>query len=405
MSRSVVIVGAGQAGYQTAISLRQGGFSDDIVLIGDEPFLPYQRPPLSKAYLLGKIDVDGLIFRSTEFYEQQKIQLIHGKATAVDRTNKRVQVADGTSFDYGHLILATGARNRPFSVPGSDARRVHGLRSMKDANDLKQEIAEARHAVVVGAGFIGLEFAAVARSLGLEVDILDMADRAMARAVSDQVSQFFADAHSAWGSRLRFRRGVAHIDTENGRAASVQTTAGESIPAELVVYGIGVIPNTELAIDAGLEVANGILVDSYLVTSDSDISAIGDCVLFPSVHAGGQARLESVQNAVDQGRAVAARLLGKPDVYGALPWFWSDQADLKLQMVGLSTGYDETVMLGRTEDRSFTNLLFRKRQLIAIECVNRAGDFMAARKMMSQHVTLTPDVASRPGFELRSWKG
>ncbi|WP_036765337.1 NAD(P)/FAD-dependent oxidoreductase [Paracoccus pantotrophus] len=404
MVNSVVIVGAGQAGYQTAISLRQEGFTGTITLIGDEEGVPYQRPPLSKAYLLGKLDKDGLAFRPAEYYGEQKVDLVHAKATAIDRANRQVLVDTGSTYYYDHLVLATGAHNRPLSVTGAELVGVHGLRSLSDADVLKTRLDQFRDVVVVGGGFIGLEFAAVAKQLGARVHLLELADRLMARAVSREMSGFFAQAHAGWGVELHLFTGLSRIKGKDGRVVGVETIGGKVLPADLVVYGIGVLPNVRLAVEAGLDVDNGIVVDSFLLTSDPAISAIGDCACFPSQYAGEVIRLESVQNASDQGRTVAARLMGKRAAYAALPWFWSDQGDLKLQMVGLSAGYDETVVLGGIESRAFTVLLFRRNQLIAVECVNRAGDFMAARKMMSRQVNLSPQLATAVGFDLRAWE-
>ncbi|MBS3652021.1 FAD-dependent oxidoreductase [Pseudaminobacter sp. 19-2017] len=404
MLNAIVIVGAGQAGFQTAASLRQDGFAGSITLVGDEAGMPYQRPPLSKAYLLGKTDAPGLLFRPEKFFADHRIDLVNSAATALDRTNRRVSLADGNALPYDHLVLATGAHNRSLPVPGAELDGVFGLKNLGDADALATRLGEIENVVVIGAGFIGLEFAAVARANGKNVHVVELADRPMARAVSKEMAEFFADAHRDWGVMLDFGQGLSRIDGERGRVTAVELTNGRRLPADLVVFGIGVLPNAQLACEAGLDIENGIKVDSYLLTSDPAISAIGDCAMFPSQHAGSFIRLESVQNAADQGRAVAARLVGKGAPYAAVPWFWTDQGDLKLQMVGLSAGHDATVRLGDPATRSFSILLFHRGRLIAVESVNRPGDFMAARKILSSRATPRWEEAASDGFDLRAWE-
>jgi len=403
--RSVVIVGAGQAGFQTALSLRQEGFSGKVVLIGDEPSLPYQRPPLSKAYLFGKVGLDALRFRQEKFYGDHRIEVRHDLVAAIDRTNRSVILGSGTSVPYDHLVLAVGAHNRALPVPGAELDGVLGLRTLADADALRARLKEAKNVVVVGAGFIGLEFAAVANTLGANVHVLELADRAMARAVTSEMSNLFADAHRSWGVHLEFRQGLSSIEGSQGKVAAVKTTHGGRLPADLVVFGVGVLPNVQLAAEAGLDVENGIRVDAHLVTSDPAISAIGDCAQFPSLEAGGTVRLESVQNATDQARTVAARLAGKPArPYAAVPWFWTDQGDLKLQMVGLVQGCDETVVLGSAETRSLSVLCFRHKHLIAVESVNRAADHVAARRLLARTSTLSPQEAAALRFDLKTYE-
>lgn len=401
---SVVIIGAGQAGFQVAASLRQEGYDGIITLIGDEPGLPYQRPPLSKAYLLGKISENALLFRPADFFVKQRIDLRHDQATAIDRQNRRVLLASGEAVAYDHLVLATGAHNRPLPVPGAELQGVYGVKTKQDADALALAKA-ASSVVVVGAGFIGLEFAAVAAELGASVHVLELGDRPMARAVSTEMSQLFRQAHESWGVKFDFRQGLTRIDGKDGKVSGVETSDGRKLPADLVVFGIGVIPNTQLASEAGLAIENGIRVDANLLTSDPHISALGDVACFPCLQNGEQpTRLESVQNAADQARNVAARLLGKPAPYSALPWFWTDQGNLKLQIAGLSTGYDSTVTLGSPETQQLSVLCFRDDQLVAVESCNRPGDHMAARKILSRPPQLSAAEAAAEGFELKVWE-
>jgi len=402
---SVVIVGAGQAGFQVAASLRQEGYEGRITLIGDEPGLPYQRPPLSKAYLLGKIKETALLFRPADYFDTQRITLIHDQATAIDRQNRRVLLSSGDAVTYDHLVLACGAHNRPLPVPGAELQGVFGVKTKQDADVLAPLVKKIRNVVVVGAGFIGLEFAAVAAEQGANVHVLELGDRPMARAVSADMSQLFRQAHEAWGVKFDFRQGLTRIEGSDGKVSGVVTSDGRTLPADLVVFGIGVIPNTQLASEAGLAIENGIRVDANLLTSDSNISAIGDVACFPCLHNGERpTRLESVQNAADQARNVAARLLGKPTTFNALPWFWTDQGNLKLQIAGLSTGYDSTLSLGSAETQQFSVLCFRNEQLIAVESCNRPGDHMAARKILARPPKLTPAEAAAEGFELKAWE-
>jgi 3-phenylpropionate/trans-cinnamate dioxygenase ferredoxin reductase component len=402
---SVVIVGAGQAGFQAAASLRQEGYEGRIVLVGDEPGVPYQRPPLSKAYLMGKINLEAMCFRPEKFFTDHRIELVHGRVDAIDRTNRRVTLDPGTAINYDHLVLAVGAHNRVLPVPGADLDGVFGLRTLADADGLRARLKQAQNVVVVGAGFIGLEFAAVARALGANVHVLELADRPMARAISSEMSRVFVEAHGRWGVNLDFRQGLTRINRADGKVASVETTDGRELPADLVVFGIGVLPNVALAAEAGLHIENGIKVDPYLVTSDPAISAIGDCAVFPSPHAGDPIRLESVQNATDQARTVAARLVNKAAHYTAVPWFWTEQGDLKLQIVGLISGYDSTVILGNQQERALSILCFRNGHLVCVESVNRPVDHMTARRLLARGaLTLSPHEAAAEGFDLKVWE-
>ncbi len=400
-SSPVVIVGAGHAGVQTAASLREHGYDGAIVLLSDEAALPYQRPPLSKAFLKGEIDLAGLPLRADAFYREQRIDLRLGaKAARIDRAGAHVELADGSSVAYGQLILATGARQRRLDVPGVDLPGVHGLRTLADATALRDRIAPGVRVVVIGAGFIGLEVAATAARLGAETAIVEIA-RPMGRAVSPVVSDFYAEAHRAFGERLFLGVGVRAIrGTE--RAEAVELADGEVLKADLVLVGVGVVAEDRLAREAGLACDNGIVVDAELRTSDPAISAIGDCAHFPHAGLGFATRLESIENAVDQAKCVAARIAGKPAPYDELAWFWSDQGDLKLMIAGLSHGVDQWVVRGDVEARAFSAFGFRGGKLAAVELVNRAGDHAAAKRILGAGKTLTPEEAADPAFDLRA---
>jgi 3-phenylpropionate/trans-cinnamate dioxygenase ferredoxin reductase component len=399
----VAIVGAGQAGFQVAASLHQEGFSGRVVLIGDEPALPYQRPPLSKSYLAGESGVDELWLRPAEFYAKQQIDLIYGDAvTAIDRGRHRIRLASDTEISWDHLVLATGARFRPLSVPGAELDGVLPLRTLADADVLRQRLREARDVVVVGAGFIGLEFAAVAIAHGAAVHILEITHYPMGRVVSEPISRFFTEAHERWGAKISLGTGVSRILGGNGRVAAVETADGRTLPADLVLICIGVIPNGELAREAGLAVDNGIVVDEHLATSDPTIFAIGDCANFPTPFATSRVRLESVQNAVDQARCVAALLAGRAETYTKVPWFWSDQGDLKLQIAGITTGHDRYIVRGDPAARNFSVFCFRNGRLIGVESVNRTADHVVARRLLAGDPGLLPEQAADQGYDMRA---
>ena len=399
----VAIIGAGQAGFQAAASLRDTGFAGRVLLIGDEPVLPYQRPPLSKSYLAGQSGVDDLWLRPAEFYAKQQIDLVCGDpVTAIDRGQRRLHLASGLEVSWDHLLFATGAGCRPLAVPGAELDGVLTLRTLADADALRQRLDEAREVVVVGAGFIGLEFAAVALARGTMVHTIEVTRQPMGRVVSEPVSRFFTEAHIGWGAEVALGTGVAQILGAHGRVAGVETTDGRRIPADLVLICIGVIPNAQLARVAGLAVDDGIVVDEYLVTSDPAISAIGDCANFPTPFAPVRVRLESVQNAVDQGRCVADRLAGRPLPYQKVPWFWSDQGDLKLQIAGITTGHHTSVLRGDPADRNFSVFCFRGDRLIGVESVNRTADHVVARRLLAGDPALSPAQAADESYDLRA---
>ena len=405
MQGPVLIVGAGHAGFQLAASLRQHGFGERIGLINDEAHLPYQRPPLSKAYLKGEGRPDSLMFRPDKFYRDQNIELIADRAVSIDRAARRLLLASGAALDYGHLVLATGARNRLLDIPNANLKDVLYLRTLDESEALRQRIASGQRVVVIGAGFIGLEFAATARAKGLEVDVAELGARVMARAVTAEISQFFQDRHTAAGIRIHLGVQATSVESDGVNVTGVSLSDGRHVPADLVVVGVGVLPNIELAAQAGLSVASGIIVNEQLLTSDPDISAVGDCALFASPRFGGSLRLESVQNATDHARCVAARLTGDARTYDGLPWFWSDQGPDKLQIAGLTTGYDQVVVRGDAGQGSFSAFCYKSRQLVGIESINRAGDHVFGRKILGLNRSIAPEQAADASFDLKSALG
>jgi 3-phenylpropionate/trans-cinnamate dioxygenase ferredoxin reductase subunit len=400
----VVILGAGHAGFQLAAALRQHGFAGGITLIGDEPALPYQRPPLSKEYLDGKIGLDLLLMRPEAFYQDHRIDYLQGtRASEIDRALKTVRLASGERLRYSHLVLATGARNRVPALSGIELDGVCYLRTLAETDLLRERLQAADNIVVIGAGFIGLEFAAVARGQGKHVHIVELTDRVMGRVASLATSRFFAEAHRRAGVEFGFGAQAVRIAGEDRRVDHVEFAGGEKLRADLVLVSIGVVPNSELAAAAGLKVANGIVVNDELLTADPAISAIGDCAVFPSIHAeGNPTRLEAVQNAADHARCVADRLVAKPHAYGALPWFWSEQGKLRLQIAGLTGGHDQTVLRGTVESGEFSVFCYKGGTLLGVESINRPADHAFARRLLAAGRTVTPDEAADASFDLRA---
>lgn len=400
----IVIVGAGQAGLQAAVSLREAGHAGPVTLVGDEPGLPYQRPPLSKAFLMGKIPAAGLDLRGADFLAAQRIDLAADPALAVDRADKTVRLASGLALAYDHLVLATGARRRELAVPGANLPGIHYLRSRADAEALKERLGGARRALVVGAGFIGLEFAAVAAALGIACTVVEAAPSLLGRAVSRPTADHIRGAHEAGGARFLFGAGVARFEAgAAGGVARAVLSSGEGLEADLVLVGIGVIANDGLAVQAGLATAGGIVVDARLRTADPAISAIGDCAVAPHPQAERPLRIESVQNAIDQGRHLARVLAGADAAYAALPWFWSDQGPIRLQIAGLTQGHDRTVMRGDPAGGRFSVFCYRGEKLLGVESVNRPADHMAARRFVGTPLAPGPAQAADEDIDLKGF--
>jgi 3-phenylpropionate/trans-cinnamate dioxygenase ferredoxin reductase subunit len=387
---TVVIAGAGHAAGQAVASLKQHKFEGRIVMIGDEPYLPYQRPPLSKKFLAGEMPAERLYFKPESFYADDNIELrLDTRIESIDRNAHQLKTAAGDHIDYGKLILALGARVRTVPVPGSDLDAVLFLRSIADVHRIRAAIAPGKHIVIVGAGYIGLEVAAVCRQLGLEVTVIEMADRVMSRVVSPQVSEFYQQQHLSRGVDLRLSTGLESFQGE-GHLTAVTTTGGRSIPADLAVVGVGILPNTEIAEVAGLAIDNGIVVDDRCQTEDPDIYAIGDCTSHPNSIYGRRLRLESVHNALEQAKTAASNVCGIEARYSQVPWFWSDQYDIKLQIAGLSEGYDQTVLRGDTATASFACFYLKNGILIAVDAINSPREFIQSKALIANHAEVDP---------------
>lgn len=400
----VVIVGAGQSGLQVAESLRSEGYAGQILMVGDEPCPPYHRPPLSKAYLAGEASEAQLTIRAPEALAKKQIEFIAGVGVqSIDRANTLLTLTDGRKLAYAGLALATGSRARPLPVPGADLANVFALRTLDDTRRIAAALAAAQRVVVIGGGFIGLEFAAVAAKQGKQVTVLEAAGRLMARVVAPPVSDFYAALHRGHGVAIELGAAVSALRGKAGQAqdavAAVCTADGREFPADLVIVGIGILPNSELAEAAGLACERGIVVDGCSRTADPRIVASGDCTA-RRLGDGSLLRLESVQNAVEQGKSAAAALLGKERRFDAAPWFWSDQYDVKLQMVGLSAGYDQVVSRGEVEAQRFSVFYFRAGKLVAIDSINQPQIHMLGRKLLDKGNSLTPAQAADPAFEL-----
>ncbi|EON24291.1 FAD-dependent pyridine nucleotide-disulfide [Nocardioides sp. CF8] len=358
----------------------------EILLIGDESVLPYQRPPLSKAYLAGKTTLHDLAIRSSEFYAKQDIQIRDATVDSIDRSAHHLSLADGDTLTYSKLALCTGARPRRLPVPGADLTGVYYLRTAADVELIRAAAVPGSRTVIIGGGYIGLETAASLRTLGLEVTVLEATERVLERVTAPDVSAFFTRIHVDEGVTIRTGALVEALSGD-GQVREVVLAGGELIPADLVIVGVGVEPNTELAAAAGLAVDDGVVIDDQARTSDPDIVAAGDCASHEMARYGRRIRLESVPSAGEQAKVAAATMCGKSKEIAALPWFWSDQYDLKLQIAGLNTGYDEVLLSGDpAQDRDFTCYYLRGGELIAADCVNRPRDFVNSKRAIAQRL-------------------
>lgn len=402
--KRIIIIGAGQAGGETAQRLRQGGFEGEITLIGEEPAAPYQRPPLSKAYLKGDLDIDRLMLRPASVYAEERIALLtKTRAVWIDRANRKVRVEGGRELPYDALVLATGAKPRKLPLVGADLDGVYLFRTAADVDRVRERFVSGAKLIVIGAGYIGLEVAAVARQCGIDVTVVETAVRPLARVTSPEVAGFFLDEHTRQGVRFVLGGQPALIKGSD-RVTGVALTDGAELPADLVIAGIGVTPDIAIAEQCGLTVSNGIVTDRQCRTSDPNIFAIGDCAARPMVHYDGRmARLESVHNAVEGAKIVAAVLTEGKEHTEEAPWFWSDQYDLKLQIAGLFQGYDRIAFRGVMADRAFAAFYYKGDKLIAVDAVNRPAEYLGAKMLIQTNRTLPPSVIedmSRPMKEL-----
>jgi 3-phenylpropionate/trans-cinnamate dioxygenase ferredoxin reductase subunit len=384
MISTILIIGGGQAGAQAIDTLRREGFRGRLVLIGDEPELPYQRPPLSKKYLSGEMAADRLPFRHRAFYDEHRVELKLGRrAVRLDPAARQVELADGEQLTYDRLLLCLGAESRQLTCPGAALAGVHYLRGLADVAPIQAGFKPQARVVIIGGGYIGLETAATCRKMGCEVTVLEMADRVMNRVAAPSVSQYFAQEHRAHGINLICDTRVVCLEGQ-GRVENVVCADGTRHAADLVIVGVGAVATTELASAAGLACDNGIVVDEYCRTSDALIYAAGDCTNHPSPRFGRRVRLESVDNAFEQAKTASLNLLDRPVVHDRVPWFWSDQFDNKLLIVGLSQDYDRLVLRGDPASRSFSVCYLKGRELLAVEAVNHSKDYMAARKLIAE---------------------
>jgi 3-phenylpropionate/trans-cinnamate dioxygenase ferredoxin reductase subunit len=396
MTEHLIVVGAGQSATQVAQTLRQQSYSGAITLLGDEPYAPYQRPPLSKKYFSGEMPRERLLLRPQAFYADKGIALELGvRVEQVDTGAHAVRLHDGRALRYDKLVLATGSRPRTLAIPGADLPGVHHVRTIADIDALNAGLPQGARVVVIGGGYIGLEMASVARQRGFAVTVLEAADRVLGRVVCEEVSAFYTDLHRAAGVEIHVGAAVSALHG-NARVESVETADGRRFACDAVIVGIGVVPNVELAAAAGLECANGIRVDEHARTADPDVLACGDCTSHPLKLYARSVRLESVPNAVHQAKVAAATLLGAPSAYSEIPWFWSDQYDVKIQIVGVLHGYDTAVLRGDPKQKTFAVYYLANRRLIAVDAVNSPREFAHAKKLIGASFTIDADVLRDP---------
>ena len=390
----LVIIGAGQSAIQCINSLKKEGYAGSITMIGEEEHLPYQRPPLSKGFLEDSVNKERLYFKKLDFFTENKIQLKLGtSANKVDLENKLVFLSDDTNLSFDKLVFATGSRVRKLDFPGSNLSSIHYLRGLDDAESIKNDLERSKEVVVIGAGYIGLEVAAIAAKKNVTVSVIEMADRVMNRTVDPQISEYYLKLHQNNGVKFIFNNSLEEIKGSK-KVESVLCSDGSEIKADMVIIGAGIIPNVELADQAGVFCDNGILVDEFGQTNYKNVYACGDCTSHPNKLLNKQLRLESVHNAMEQSKTVAFSALAKPLEYNQVPWFWSDQYDHKLQIVGLSGEHDNVVMRGNTKDQKFMLFYTKDNQLIAVDAVNNPKEFLICRKLVANKVKIKSEMIS-----------
>lgn len=389
----VLIVGGGHGGAQAAVALRQRKFAGTIAIVGDEPELPYERPPLSKDYLSREKEFERILIRPATFWADKQVDMLLGRrVVSVDPAAHQVTTDDGATIGYGTLVWATGGSPRRLTVDGHDLVGVHAVRTRADVDKLMGELEATRRVVVIGGGYIGLEAAAVLAKLGKQVTVLEALPRVLARVAGEPLSRFYEAEHRAHGVEVRLGAMVAGLEERDGAVSGVKLADGETLPCEMVIVGIGIIPAVEPLIVAGAAGGNGVDVDAHCRTSLPDVYAIGDCAAHESGFAdGARIRLESVQNANDQAMTMAKSVTGEPQVYDAVPWFWSNQYDLRLQTVGLSTGHDDVVVRGDIAARSFSIVYLKAGRVIALDCVNATKDYVQGRALVLNRAVIVPE--------------
>ena len=396
----LVIIGAGQSAIQCITSLKKEGYSGSITLVGEEEHLPYQRPPLSKGFLEDSINKERLYFKKLDFFTENKIQLHLGSsAEKVDMENNKVYLSDRSELEFDKLVFATGSRVRHLDFPGSDLSSIRYLRGLDDAESIKNDLKISQNLVVIGAGYIGLEVAAIAAKNNISVSVIEMADRVMNRTVDPQISQYYLELHQKNGVTFKFNTSLEEIKGDKS-VQSVICSDGTEIKADTVIIGAGIIPNFELAEDAGIDCTNGIEVDEYGRTNLKNIYACGDCTNHPNKLLNKNLRLESVHNAMEQAKTVASSIMSNPSEYSQIPWFWSDQYDHKLQIVGLSGEHDTVIMRGNTADSKFMLFYTREDELIAVDSINNSKEFLICRKLVTNKVKIKPSMISDPTTNL-----
>ena len=391
---NLVIIGAGQSAIQCITSLKKEGYTGSITMIGEEEHLPYQRPPLSKGFLDDSINKERLYFKKLDFFTENKIQLKLGTvANKVDLKNKLIFLSDETNLSFDKLVFATGSRVRELDFPGNNLSSIHYLRGLEDAESIKNDMERSKDIVIIGAGYIGLEVAAIATKKNVTVSVIEMADRVMNRTVDPQISDYYLKLHQSNGVKFSFNNSLQEIKGST-TVESVLCSDGSEIKADMVVIGAGIIPNVELAEDAGVICDNGILVDEFGQTNHKNVYACGDCTSHPNKLLNRQLRLESVHNAMEQSKTVALSALSKPLEYNQVPWFWSDQYDHKLQIVGLSGEHDNVTLRGNTKDQQFMLFYTKENELIAVDAVNNPKEFLICRKLVANKVKIKPEMIS-----------